>query len=98
MKDTSHCGGCRQNFYNGNNSLGVRRCWHLKAAKLVWRYPVHRDQRPPYRLERVQVPNCYSPNAMYYVEKSVIEGWNWACREAQQREQLEVSHEQEANL
>ena len=28
------CAGCRQNFYNGNNDLGVKECWSLKSAKL----------------------------------------------------------------
>ncbi len=29
------CRGCRQHFYNGNNQLGIDRCWNLKSAKVV---------------------------------------------------------------
>lgn len=28
------CMGCRQNFYNGNNDLGIDECWSLNKAKL----------------------------------------------------------------
>jgi len=28
------CVGCRNDFYNGNNSLGVRRCLYLGSAKV----------------------------------------------------------------
>ena len=29
------CSGCRENFYNGHNSLGVSECWHFKSARVV---------------------------------------------------------------
>jgi len=32
------CIGCRADFYNGKNDLGVTECWHLKTAKVVTRY------------------------------------------------------------
>jgi hypothetical protein len=35
------CRGCRNNFYNGNNNLGVKRCWSFKDAKLVKKYYIH---------------------------------------------------------
>lgn len=28
------CSGCRQNFYNGHNDLGIDECWSLDKAKL----------------------------------------------------------------
>lgn len=34
-KKLEYCRRCRQNFYNGNNDLGIKECWHLKTAKLV---------------------------------------------------------------
>lgn len=37
----SHCSGCRDNFYNGNNPLGIKECWNLKTAKLVRRYRIY---------------------------------------------------------
>lgn len=43
-----HCDGCNENFYNGNNPLGVQECWSLETAKLIWRKRVPMDQRPPW--------------------------------------------------
>lgn len=31
------CVGCRDDFYNDKNPLGVKRCWSLKSAKKVRR-------------------------------------------------------------
>jgi hypothetical protein len=28
------CLGCREDFYNGKNSLGVKECWYFKGSKL----------------------------------------------------------------
>ena len=30
-----HCTGCEDNFYNGNNDLGVNECWSLDNMKLI---------------------------------------------------------------
>lgn len=30
-----YCAGCRNNFYNGRNDVGVKECWSLKSAKVV---------------------------------------------------------------
>ena len=37
------CAGCRNNFYNGNNDLGVKECWSFKSAEVVTRFRLHRD-------------------------------------------------------
>lgn len=34
-KRRKYCGECRDNFYNGNNDLGIRRCWHLEGSRVV---------------------------------------------------------------
>lgn len=57
--DKKHCSGCRDDFYNDNNPLGVKKCWHLPRAKLVRRVAVHVNQRPPWTQKPVRVPNCY---------------------------------------
>jgi hypothetical protein len=31
----SMCSGCRDNFYNGHNDLGVEECWCFDTAKVV---------------------------------------------------------------
>ena len=29
------CRGCRQDFYNGNNNMGIAKCWHFKTAQVA---------------------------------------------------------------
>lgn len=53
------CVGCRDDFYNGKNDLGVARCWGLDSATFVKRIEIHVDQRPPYRQSPRSVPSCY---------------------------------------
>ena len=59
--DKKHCAGCRQNFYNGNNDMGIKECWMLKTAKVVTRYEIHMDApmnvRSNYR--KVRRPTCF---------------------------------------
>lgn len=59
--DKSHCSGCRDNFYNGNNNLGVNECWLLQNAKLMQRFRIHRDSPMGIKAnyEEVEKPNCY---------------------------------------
>lgn len=57
--DKSHCKGCRENFYNGENPYGVTECWHLKTAKLILRKAVPLDQRPPWNQRAELYPSCY---------------------------------------
>ena len=37
-KDKKYCVGCDENFYNGNNPMGVKECWLFKSAKVMTRY------------------------------------------------------------
>lgn len=55
------CAGCRDDFYNGKNDLGVARCWGLDSATFVKRIEIHVDQRPPYRQKPALAPSCYHP-------------------------------------
>ena len=65
--DRKHCTGCRNNFYNGNNDLGVKECWSMKDAKLIMRKEVHIDQMPPWKQKAIELPNCYSKERFVYV-------------------------------
>lgn len=60
MIDIKNCEGCRDDFYNSHNDLGVTRCWNLPDAKLVQRILVPIDLAPPYKLKAQTVPCCYS--------------------------------------
>jgi hypothetical protein len=73
MNTTKHCKGCRDNFYNGNNDLNVKRCWSLDSAKLVKRLLIPVDLRPPYKhIKPERVLDCYRPNRTASVEPSAI--------------------------
>lgn len=67
-----HCVGCRNNFYNGNNDIGVSECWHLADAKLVRRKRVPVTLRPPWEMAPVTVPNCYQQKGYVFVAPSVM--------------------------
>jgi hypothetical protein len=62
------CVGCRDDFYNGKNDLGIPECWCLKDAKLVWRKEVHIDQVPPWLQAPVHVLSCFRKPKHYYFE------------------------------
>jgi len=59
-KDKSKCVGCRDDWYNGKNPLGIKSCRHLENAELVQRILVHRNQIPPYDrgFATVEVYDC----------------------------------------
>ncbi len=63
----SDCAGCRNDFYNGNNELGVKRCWSFDDAKLVKKKEVHIDQRPPWTQRARLLPDCYHKERRVYV-------------------------------
>lgn len=69
-KDKSKCSGCRNNFYNGNNSLGVSECWSLADAKLKTRYRLPRNvpvnKKGAY--VKVRVYNCYHETGYAYFD------------------------------
>ena len=52
------CAGCRDNFYNDNNPLGVKRCWHLANMQLAEVKWVHVDAPPPWENAPVIAPTC----------------------------------------
>jgi len=54
-----YCIGCRQNFYNGNNSYAIKECWNLKDAKVWWRkiYLKPSDIKPT----KIRTLSCWMP-------------------------------------
>lgn len=70
--DKKHCIGCRDNFYNGNNDLGVQKCWCLAKAKLVLKKEVHINQVPPWTQKAKLVPDCYRKPQYVYVDKDQV--------------------------
>jgi len=64
---TMHCQGCRNNFYNGNNELGVKECWSFPTAKLIKRKRVHINQYPPWNQKAEYYPDCYQQPQYVFV-------------------------------
>ncbi len=69
--DKSRCHGCRDDFYNGHNPLGVEECWLLKNAKLKTRYRLSINtpmgQRSGYA--KTERPNCYHEQGFVYLDQ-----------------------------
>lgn len=57
-KKRKYCVRCTENFYNGYNNMGVKECWFLKSAKVIWRKRVSIHQRPPWDQKAIRVLNC----------------------------------------
>ncbi len=74
--DRKHCSGCEDNFYNGNNQLGVKECWLLKKAKLVNKIRIGHWENPPYKNKKViKKANCFHErgnNRTHYVSPDKI--------------------------
>ena len=62
------CAGCHNNFYNGNNEMGIEECWCLESAKLILRKEVSIRQIPPWNQKAKKFPSCYRRPGYVYVE------------------------------
>ena len=67
-KEKSLCLRCRDNFYNGNNSFGIKECWKFRSAKVVKRFMIPVDMRPPYNFDPEWVLSCYHPERVCNVK------------------------------
>lgn len=71
--DVKHCAGCRDDFYNGNNDLGVKQCWMRTTAKLIHTVLIHVDLPPPYKhLKPKDRPDCYKAERHVTVKPEAI--------------------------
>lgn len=73
MKDTKYCRGCRDDFYNGNNGLGVKQCWSLKSARVVkrWRTGWWTQPTQPGAFVEVKTFSCHSEPGRYAFTKDL---------------------------
>lgn len=62
-----YCSGCRENFYNGNNALGIKECWNLKSARIVTRYKLGWWTRPESKdvFQKVKTLSCHKEPGRY---------------------------------
>ena len=66
------CVGCTDNFYNGNNSMGVTRCWLLDRANVVTRYRIGwwTPQESAKNYTEVRTLHCHrEPGRYAYVDR-----------------------------
>jgi hypothetical protein len=66
-----NCVGCEQNFYNGNNDLGVQECWSFKTAVLKLRRRVGMNDIPPWTATPRSLPSCYQQRGAIFVDPTV---------------------------
>jgi hypothetical protein len=67
------CGGCHNNFYNGNNPYGINRCWSLASAEPARRKFVHLDDVPPWEHQPVEdTLSCHRRRGYVSVAPEVI--------------------------
>ena len=66
------CHGCRDDFYNGHNPLGIKECWGLKSAKQVERVCVGIWDRPPYLWHPEKTLSCHRPNGMVWLQRGDV--------------------------
>jgi len=55
------CRGCRNDFYNGNNDMGVKECWSFKGAKVAkrWRIGWWTSMDRPENFHEVTTLDCF---------------------------------------
>lgn len=66
-----YCEGCEEDFYNNHNPYGIEECWHLRAAKIIWRKRVHIDERPPWKAKAERMLDCYRQKRFVFVRPEV---------------------------
>jgi hypothetical protein len=67
-KSKQMCVGCRDNFYNGNNDLGVIECWNYKSAKIVSKKKVPYTMIPPWNMHPIKCLDCYHENGYAMID------------------------------
>ncbi len=71
-KKLALCSGCRDDFYNDQNPLGVKRCWSLKTAQVVERLRIGwwTQQDSAKNFKRVTTLDChYAPGRYAHVKE-----------------------------
>jgi len=65
-KKLKHCVGCRDNFYNSDNS-DTGECWQLSSARIIFKKEVRVDQRPPWDQKAKRLLDCFRKPGHVYV-------------------------------
>ena len=71
--DRKHCVGCEDDFYNGNNDLGVDECWCREDAKQKQYLMIPADMLPPYKHMKTEwKPTCFHRKGYVKVKKASL--------------------------
>jgi hypothetical protein len=67
----SDCEGCRNDFYNGKNDLGVGECWSFKDAEIVTLYQIGTwvPQDRASNFTKVKRPSCYHQTGSVFMKE-----------------------------
>jgi hypothetical protein len=67
------CAGCEDNFYNGNNNLGVTECWRFrgKGNRIKKRFRINYNTPTNIReaYQEVICPTCYRQKGYCYFDR-----------------------------
>lgn len=74
MADLSKCAGCRNDFYNDKNPLGVKKCWSLDTATIVTRYRIGTwtDPTQPGAFTKVTTHDCHQGEGYHHYKKEEL--------------------------
>lgn len=69
--DSKHCVGCKDNFYNGNNEYGIKKCWLLDRAKLKVRFAIGINTPMGQKSGYIKVtkPSCYTKKGSVFLQE-----------------------------
>ena len=70
--EKKYCEGCRNNFYNGNNALGINECWYFSKSKTVkrWRIGWWTPMDKKENFTKVMTNSCHTaPGQFAYCEE-----------------------------
>jgi hypothetical protein len=70
-KSLEMCRGCVDDFYNGRNPLGVKRCWSFRDAQVVTRWATGTWTIPttPGAFTEVAILDCRREKGTHYTSK-----------------------------
>ena len=65
------CSGCRDDFYNEKNSIGIKHCWMLAKARMVERFQIGTWTQPtqPGAFTKVRKLNCWCADGLHFYDK-----------------------------
>jgi len=66
-----YCIGCDNHFYNDNNPMGIRQCWHLPDAKMQTRYciGVNTPQDKVSNFIKIRTLGCFTESGYAYYDE-----------------------------